>query len=142
MSGNLSMSVLVDFDGTCTTHDFPNVGKDIGAVPVLKKLVENGHKLILFTMRSHRPFLSFTGNARDTLDEAVDWFTQNDIPLYGINTNPDQKTWTDSPKAFGELLIDDIALGCPLINDREIHQRPFVDWGQIEEMLMARGIIK
>ena len=28
------------------------IGKDIGAVPVLKELVENGHNLILFTMRS------------------------------------------------------------------------------------------
>lgn len=42
----------IDFDGTVVTHDFPKIGKDIGAVPVLKKLVENGHKLILFTMRS------------------------------------------------------------------------------------------
>lgn len=42
----------IDFDGTVVTHDFPKIGKDIGAVPVLRKLVDNGHKLILFTMRS------------------------------------------------------------------------------------------
>lgn len=45
------MIIAVDFDGTCVTHDFPRVGKDIGAVPVLKELVECGHKLILHTMR-------------------------------------------------------------------------------------------
>lgn len=44
------MIIAVDFDGTCVTHEFPKVGRDIGAVPVLRKLVENGHKLILFTM--------------------------------------------------------------------------------------------
>lgn len=47
------MIIAVDFDGTCVTHEFPKVGKDIGAVPVLKKLIEKGHKIILYTMRSH-----------------------------------------------------------------------------------------
>lgn len=47
------MIIAVDFDGTCVTHEFPEVGKDIGAVPVLKELVKKGHKIILYTMRSH-----------------------------------------------------------------------------------------
>ena len=136
------MEINIDFDGTVVTHDFPNIGKDIGSVPVLKKLVQNGHKLILFTMRSHRPFLSFTGTMRDTLDEAVDWFKENDIPLHGINTNPDQKDWTDSPKSYAHLLIDDTALGCPLLNNKKKSPRPFVDWVKVEEMLIASGIIK
>ena len=46
------MIIAIDFDGTCVTHEFPKVGKDINAVPVLKALVENGHQLVLFTMRS------------------------------------------------------------------------------------------
>lgn len=54
MFGNLkdSITVVLDFDGTVLTHDFPELGKDIGAIPVLKKIVANGHKLVLFTMRS------------------------------------------------------------------------------------------
>ena len=44
--------INVDFDGTCVTHDFPQIGKEIGAAEVLKKLTYNGHNLILFTMRS------------------------------------------------------------------------------------------
>ena len=135
------LEINIDFDGTVVTHDFPNVGKDIGAVPVLKKLVENGHKLILFTMRSHKPFFTFTGTVRDTLDEAVEWFEENEIPLYGINTNPEQKDWTDSPKSYGQLIIDDTGLGCPLIFNPEIHQRPFVDWGKVEELLTEQGLI-
>ena len=48
------MVIAIDFDGTCVTHDFPAVGKDIGAVPVLKMLVDSGHQLILYTMRSDK----------------------------------------------------------------------------------------
>ena len=48
------MTINIDFDGTCVTHEFPSVGKSIGAEKVLKRLVDNGHQLILFTMRSDR----------------------------------------------------------------------------------------
>jgi hypothetical protein len=133
--------ILVDFDGTCVTHDFPFVGKDIGSVPVLKKLVEKGHKLILFTMRSHRPYIHPDGKPRDCLQEAIDWFAKNDIPLYGINTNPTQNEWTDSPKAYGQLMIDDIAIGVPLKIDKELSPRPFVDWFYLEIMLNANNLI-
>lgn len=136
------IEILVDFDGTVVTHEFPSVGKDIGAVPILKKLVANGHKLILFTMRSERPFINFNGSVRYVLDEAVEWFVKNDIPLYGINTNPEQKDWTSSPKAFGQLIIDDIALGCPTKVDKKKSQRPFVDWEKVEELLIEKGLIE
>ena len=49
---NKSLDICIDFDGTCVSHEFPEVGYDIGAAPVLKELVSNGHRLILFTMRS------------------------------------------------------------------------------------------
>ena len=41
------MIIAVDFDGTCVTHKYPDIGEDIGAVPVLKELVDKGHRLIL-----------------------------------------------------------------------------------------------
>ncbi len=133
--------ILVDFDGTVVTHDFPFVGKDIGSAVVLKKLVEKGHKLILFTMRSHRPYIHPDGKPRDCLQEAIDWFAENDIPLYGVNTNPTQHEWTDSPKAYGQLMIDDIAIGVPLKVDKELSPRPFVDWFYLEMMLNANNLI-
>jgi hydroxymethylpyrimidine pyrophosphatase-like HAD family hydrolase len=46
--------IAIDFDGTCVSHEYPLVGKDIGAIPVLKELMSNGHRLILFTMRSNK----------------------------------------------------------------------------------------
>ena len=30
------MKILIDFDGTCVTPLFQKIGRDIGAVPVLK----------------------------------------------------------------------------------------------------------
>lgn len=112
--------IALDFDGTCVTHDFPKVGKSIGAEEVLKRLVNDGHKLILFTMRSD-----------EGLADAVNWFMSHNIPLYGIQTNPSQHTWTTSPKAYANVYIDDAALGCPLIHDPKIHKKPFVDWGAV-----------
>lgn len=118
------MYICVDFDGTCVTHEYPHIGEDIGAVPVLKELTNNGHQLILFTMRSGKQ-----------LQEAVQWFAENDIPLYGVQKNPTQDSWTDSPKAYGQLYIDDAALGAPLKVDKELSKRPFIDWEQVKNLL-------
>lgn len=125
------MVIGIDFDGTCVSHEFPRIGVDIGAVPVLKELVANGHSLILWTMRSNVVSGSF-------LDDAIDWFDKNDIPLYGIQTNPAQSSWTSSPKAYCQLYIDDAALGCPLVSST----RDYVDWIRVREMLIEMKIIK
>ncbi|HCY40412.1 MAG TPA: hypothetical protein DHV48_03525 [Prolixibacteraceae bacterium] len=145
--------VCVDFDGTCVTHEFPEVGKDIGAVPVLKKITEAGHKLVLFTMRSEKQSeiakkgslgwdnpeqLSLDTNV---LEDAVNWFKKHNIPLYGINENPEQKTWTNSPKAYGQIYIDDAALGCPTAFNPELSFRPYVDWHIVESMLKQMKVI-
>lgn len=141
------MTINIDFDGTCVTHEFPKVGKDIGAVPVLKKLVEAGHKLILFTMRCNRPEAKETGDPTIMdvtgmfLDDAANWFKENNIPLYGINENPTQKNWTTSPKSYAELMIDDSSLGCPLKVDFNISERAFVNWEKVEFYLYSMGIL-
>jgi hypothetical protein len=122
--------IAVDFDGTCVTHEYPRVGKEIGAVPVLKKLINAGHQLILFSMRSDKE-----------QQDAVDWFAKNNIPLYGININPDQSSWTKSNKVYAQLYIDDAGIGCPLFFDDNISGRPFVDWKKIEELLKEKELI-
>lgn len=140
------MDICIDFDGTCVTHEFPVIGKDIGAVPVLKELVEKGHRLILFTMRSDRKKKKKVNGEEiiieeKVLTEAVKWFEDNDIPLYGIQKNPTQRFWTSSPKAYGHLYIDDANLGCPLIYDDKICDRSYVDWQKIREILVERKIL-
>lgn len=118
------MIIAIDFDGTVVSHEFPDEGKDIGAIPVLKKLIAADHLLILYTMRSGA-----------VLETAIQWFLKNGIKLWGIQYNPDQAKWTSSNKCYAHLYIDDAALGCPLIYDTEISTRPFVDWAKIDKML-------
>ena len=141
------MIIAIDFDGTCVTHEFPNIGKDIGAVPVLKELVANGHQLILWTMRSNNgelPLITPNGienTSGNFLDDAAMWFESNQIPLWGIQSNPEQKSWTTSPKAYAQLYIDDAALGCPLMVDLNLSDRPFVDWKSVRVELQLLGLL-
>lgn len=152
----------IDFDGTCLTHTYPKLGKDIGAVPVLKRLVAEGHKLMLWTMRSHVKVQN--GDAViDTLAEALKWFEDNGIELWGVNENPEQKAtkWSTSTKQYADYYIDDAAIGCPLIqeymtmpvfhglettdyniNSKQIPiGRPFVNWAAIEAGMEIQGIL-
>jgi hypothetical protein len=141
-----TMDICIDFDGTCVTHEFPKVGKDIGAERVLRRLLENNHRLILFTMRSDKSTVSSEDKeihteAGNYLTNAVNWFKEKQIPLYGINVNPRQRSWTKSPKAYGQMYIDDCGIGCPLVIDVEISNKPFVNWGEVERILIEKGII-
>lgn len=123
------MIIALDFDGSCVVHEYPEVGRDIGALPVIEKLVKAGHHIMLWTMRSGK-----------TLDDAVNWFEEKNIPLFGINKNPDQHTWTSSSKQHANIYIDDAALGCPLKKGLT-GERPYVDWEQVEILLKERGVI-
>jgi len=128
------MDIAIDFDGTCVRHEYPKVGSDIGAVPVLKRLVEEGHKLILYTMRSG-----------SELTDAVKWFLVNEIPLYGVQFNPEQAKWTCSNKCYAHLYIDDAALGAPLRLDKDPdieHSRPYIDWHSVELILEVSGVLR
>lgn len=122
------MEIAIDFDGTVVTHEYPNTGKEIGAYPILKKLVEKGHNLILYTMRSGHE-----------LESAKQWFLTSGIKLYGIQYNPTQANWTCSNKCYAHLYIDDAALGCPLVTP--ITGRPYVDWLEVEKLLKQKGIL-
>jgi len=112
--------IAVDFDGTVVTHDYPEVGSDVPhAVDVLKALVKKGAKIILYTMRSGLH-----------LRRAEAWYKLHNIKLYASQRNPTQDRWTDSPKCYANIFIDDAALGCPLI---ETDGRSVVDWLKVAE---------
>lgn len=123
------MVIAVDFDGTVVTHEYPHIGADAGAVPVLKELVANGNRLLLYSMRSGK-----------LLDAAKRWFAERQIPLYAVNENPEQQAWTRSPKIFANLYIDDSNLGCPL-RLTEYSPRPVADWVKIREQLVRDGYL-
>lgn len=121
------MFIAVDFDGTCVTHEYPFIGKKIGAAPVLRELAKK-HDIILYTMRDG-----------EKLQDAVAWFKQNGIPLYAVNENPSQKVWTDSPKVFAHLYIDDAALGTLTHTIEGYSDRDFVDWYRVVMHLASAG---
>jgi hypothetical protein len=129
--------IAIDFDGTCVTHAYPKVGKEIGAVPVLRALVASGHRLVIFTMRSDD--LS-SDPPRRTFEDAVRWFERHDIPIFGLNRNPEQDSWTSSPKAYANLYIDDAAMGAPLVEPCDA--RPFICWRSVANKLHGDGYFK
>lgn len=121
--------IAVDFDGTVVTHEYPIIGQPVpGALDTMKRLQRRGHLIILWTMRSGKE-----------LEEAVHYLQANGIKLHGINENPTQKSWTQSPKAYAQYYIDDAAVGCPLIE--KDGQRPYVNWSSISALLVQRGIL-
>lgn len=126
------MIITVDFDGTCVTNDFPYIGDDIGAVPVLKKLNRKGHKIILNTVRS-----------KQYLMDAVNWFKSNGIELYGINSNPRQWQLSTSTKVMSDLYIDDLSLGVPRRYKYKgiFSDKPFVDWEAVELWLIGNDYL-
>ena len=126
------MYICIDFDGTVVDHRYPYVGDPVPlAVAWMQRFVELGAKLVLFTMRSDDI------EGKEYLRDAVQYFEKNDIELFGINHNPDQDEWTGSPKAYGELYIDDSAFGCPLIHPATFN-RPCVDWKVVGPAVEAR----
>lgn len=124
------MKITVDFDGTCVEHKFPLIGKDNPlADTVLKLLVLKGHQLILNTMRSGL-----------YLEQAVNWFKEKNIKLYGINRDPEQILWTDSPKAYSELNIDDRDIFMKLKLDSS-GKSYMVDWEEVYKELLNKKIL-
>lgn len=116
-----SLDIAIDFDGTCVINKFPKIGADVGAAPILKALVNKNHNLILCTTR--------TGN---DLKEAVEWFKNNNIDLYAIQSPIHIEVEPD-------MYIDDKAIGTPLIHRKNEHS--FVDWMSIAEILFKREIL-
>lgn len=120
------MIICVDFDGTLCEHVFPAIGREApGAFYWLKNFQRAGAKLILWTMRSDGRLKN--GEHREVLTEAVKWCRENGIEFWAVNHNPDQESWTQSPKCYAHKYIDDAAHGCPLMMMKD-GDRPVVDW--------------
>ena len=113
------MFIAVNFDGTCVKDKWPDIGEDIGAIPVLKDLVNSGHFLILSTFRKNKE-----------LEDAKNWFKKNEIPLFENNSND----------IHANLYISNLALGTILKSDENYNY--FLDWDVARILLEASGIIE
>ena len=127
----MNVVICVDFDGTCVTNEYPEIGKDVpNCIEVLKKLNEKKVNIILLTQRDGKK-----------LTDAVEWFKKNDIKLYGINDNPSQSSWNKSRKVYADLYIDDRNLGCPITLHRSLSDKVFVDWKKVEKILKEMRVL-
>lgn len=103
------MVIAVDFDGTIVQHRYPQIGKEIPfAIATLKKLQEEHHLLILWTVREG-----------DLLDEAVEFCRRRGLEFYAVNANHPDERIRDTQSApcrklRADLYIDDCNVGsCP-----------------------------
>ncbi|MCM8569062.1 hydrolase [Gramella jeungdoensis] len=98
-----SLTIAVDFDGTIVENRFPEIGKPIlFAFESLKKLQDEGHRLILWTYRNG-----------DRLEEAVEFCQKNGLEFYAVNKSYPEEEYdeTISRKILADIFIDDRNLG-------------------------------
>ena len=111
------MTIAVDFDGTIVEHRYPKIGNEIPfAIQTLKMLIQDRHKLILWSVREGA-----------LLDEAVEWCRLRGVEFYAINKDfpeeDEQKNMHFSRKLKVDMWID----------DRNVGGLP--DWGTIYRMI-------
>ena len=120
--------IAVDFDGTIVDHKFPEIGDGCpGALMCLRQWKAMGIKLILWTMRD-----------KDYLEDAVRWCKERGLEFDAVNEGIDDSEWTTSNKAYANVYIDDMAIGCPMVDSRRM-----VDWSKVGPMVDERlGLCK
>ena len=107
--------IAVDFDGTIVEDAYPKIGKTrIFAFETLKRLQQDGHRLILWTYR-----------CGIRLEEAVNFCKENGIEFYAVNASfPEEKfDYSRSRKIHADLFIDDRNIG------------GILGWGEIYQMI-------
>lgn len=110
-----SLLVAVDFDGTIVEDAYPKVGSPkIFAFETLKRLEQDGHRLILWTYRSGKH-----------LAEAVAFCKENGIDFYAVNNSYPEEVFEGkvSRKINADYFIDDRNIG------------GFIGWGEIYQLL-------
>ena len=114
------MVIAVDFDGTIVEHRYPSIGKELPfAIETLLKLKEDGHRLILWTVREG-----------ELLDEAIAFCRERGLEFYAINRDyPEEEQ--ERNNHFTRKLKADL-----WIDDRNLGGLP--DWGTIYEMIHHR----
>jgi hypothetical protein len=120
--GKKRFRVALDVDGTVTMQCDPANG--LGApVPFslywIEKWQEAGAEIYLWTMRGGG------GTEGDTVTPAVNYLWDNGIKVDGVNRG--EQPWTDSPKLYAQVYVDNAAAGAPLIYPAN-GLPPYLDW--------------
>lgn len=114
------MNIAVDFDGTIVEHKYPAIGKERPfAIATLRQLMEDGHKLILWTVREGQ-----------LLEEAVEWCRTRGIRFYAVNQDFDDDNKENNAHYSRKLKVQ------LFIDDRNVGGLP--DWGTIYQLISRR----
>jgi hypothetical protein len=115
------MTIAVDFDGTIVEHRYPEIGKEIPfATATLRRLMDDGHRLILWSVREGQ-----------LLDDAVEWCRQRGVEFYAVNQNFEGDVPGDGNSSYSRKLKVQL-----FIDDRNIGGLP--DWGVMYELIRRR----
>lgn len=117
-----SKLLAIDFDGTVVEDRYPAIGKPmIFAFETLKRLQQDGHRLILWTYRHGK-----------ALDEAVKFCRDNGIEFYAVNSSYEGEDFTkekQSRKIGADIFVDDRNVG------------GFPGWGEVYQMISGKGTV-
>lgn len=114
------MTIAVDFDGTIVEHRYPEIGKELPfATQTLRMLIEDRHKLILWSVREGK-----------LLEDAVEWCRQRGVEFYAVNKDFPEEDLSKN-QSFSRKLKADV-----WIDDRNIGGQP--DWGTIYQMITEK----
>lgn len=98
------MIIAVDFDGTIVEHKYPEIGKELPfATYTLRKLIDDKHRLILWTVRRGKE-----------LEEAVQWCKEHGVEFYAVNKSyPEEEVGEVGlyRKVNADIFIDDLNIG-------------------------------
>lgn len=110
------MIIAVDFDGTIVRDRYPQIGNEMPfATDTLRMLLNEGHQLVLWTVRQGKE-----------LEEAIAWCRERGVEFYAVNkTYPGEDSSEPfySRKIKADIFIDDRNVGGML------------DWGTIYEII-------
>lgn len=111
-----SKIIAIDFDGTVVEDKYPAIGKPmLFAFETLKRLQNDGHKLVLWTYRSGK-----------SLRDAVAFCEENGIQFYAVNSSYEGEVFNEekaSRKINADIFVDDRNLG------------GFPGWGEVYQMI-------
>lgn len=114
------MLIAVDFDGTIVEHKYPAIGRELPfAIETLKKLRDDRHKLILWTVREGR-----------LLEEALAFCHERGLDFYAVNRDYPEEEKGQNNHFSRKLKVD------LFIDDRNLGGLP--DWGTIYEMVSKK----
>ncbi len=113
-----SKVIAIDFDGTIVEDRYPRIGKEKPfAFETLKLLQAEGHRLVLWTVRSGK-----------TLEEAVEFCEKKGITFYAVNASFPGEKLSGSRKVNADIFVDDRNVG------------GFLGWGEVYQHIADRQL--